>query len=247
MPEDWAVDIFLNPLTLSELHLVPATDNGSLPSQDAVLKYLCMPDADSDSESIISRYYEILQESVQLHVAPNDERILEKLVWPLKNAICCYMLGNYLGTIALCGMVAEMISILKFEISNITIDGRPVDSSLQKEIFGREFERLGQERRVKVLAAFSLIDDEQEAHFDTKRTARRRYLHFLSHDHKTLRSDALAVFRSAISILVDTIGQDVVDGNFVFKPDMMKYLEQKGLARPVKKGELTEREQSCCY
>lgn len=232
MTENWSVNIFLNPFMFIEAEKDLEQIEEDLSFPEAMLKYFCKPDVDYDRESIIYRYHEIMEESKQLHIAPNEERILVKLVWPLKNAICCYMFGNYLGTIALCGMVAEMASILKFEISNITIDGRVVDSSIQKEIFGCEYEKLGQERRVKVLAAFNLVSDEMKKQFDIIRTARRRYLHFLSYEHSTISSDALAVFRASISIVIDLIGQDIFEGKFVFKPDMMRYLERKGLARP---------------
>ena len=69
-------------------------------------------------KSLIKRYKEISKEKVRFFAAPAEERILNKLVWPLRNAKASYMVGNYLGTIALCGMVSEMVAILLFDISD---------------------------------------------------------------------------------------------------------------------------------
>jgi hypothetical protein len=47
----------------------------------------------------------------------------------------------------------------------------------ERAVFGSEFERLGQERRVRVLSSFSLIDSLAEGRFNTIRETRRGYLH----------------------------------------------------------------------
>ncbi len=59
------------------------------------------------------------------------------------------MVGNYLGTIALCGMVAEMVAVLLYEISNFSLKNRPMTEQDQTSVFGSKFEKLGQDRRVQ--------------------------------------------------------------------------------------------------
>ena len=109
------------------------------------MRFLCTPGTKSDIESLIDRYHEINKESQGFFIAPSDERILSKIIWSLRNAKACYMVGNYLGAISLCGMVAEMLAILIYEISNIYINNKPIDKELEVGLFGSCFERLGQE------------------------------------------------------------------------------------------------------
>lgn len=204
----------------------------TLPSCDDVLEYLCVPGIKSDINNLVARYKEISKESKRLFAAPAEERILTKLVWPLRYAKSCYMVGNYLGTIALCGMVAEMIAILAFEMSTILVNGKPLDEQAETNIFGSRFERLGQDRRVSILKAYNLIDDELKASFDIIRDKRRLYLHFYSQDYSHLAPNAVEVFNATVKIVVEIIGQDIRDGKIILKPAMLNYLKKKGIARP---------------
>jgi len=183
----------------------------------------------SKPDNFVSRYKEISVESPRLHIAPYEEHILTKLIWPLRHAKACYMAGNYLGTISLCGMVAEMVAMLIFEISEPLVNGKPITREHEIGLFGCEFEKLGQERRIAVLKTYNLIDDQLQESFGLIRTKRRRYLHIYSQEHDTLPEDAVEVFKAAVSIVVKIIGQDVRDGAIVLNPTLLKYLEKQGI------------------
>ena len=45
------------------------------------------------------------------------------------------MVGNYLAVIALAGMVAEMVAILRWDIAEVSLNGQPVNSKTQKAMF----------------------------------------------------------------------------------------------------------------
>jgi hypothetical protein len=220
---------YINPLAFLEVDEPWASHMPKPPDFGAVLRFLCPPEVKSDLEEVIGRYREISNESKRLFAAPAEKNILEKLVWPLRNAKASYMLGNYLGTISLSGTVAEMVAILTFEISNLTINGKRIDQKTQEKIFTRTFENLGQDQRVKVLHAFNLIDDEIKSYFDIVRDKRKRYLHLFSHEHTEIARDAIAVYDATVNILVRVIGQNVKDGIIMLNPDLIKYLEQKGV------------------
>ena len=66
------------------------------------------------------------------------------------------MVGNYLAVIALCGMVAEMVALLTWEVVDVQLNGREMSEADEKAIFGRAFEALGQDQRIRVLAAYGL-------------------------------------------------------------------------------------------
>ena len=117
------------------------------------MRFLCPANEPLNLDTILARYKEISTEPVRLFLAPAEQRILDKLVWPLRHAKASYMVGNYLSVIALCGMVAEMVAILLWEIADQQLNGQLMTNQDEKALFGSEFEKLGQERRVSILSA----------------------------------------------------------------------------------------------
>ena len=155
-------------------------------------------------------------------------------MWPLRNAKAAYMCGNYLSTIALCGMVAEMVAILLFEISGFQLNNKPMSDKDQIAVFGRKFEKLGQERRVKILAAYSIIDSDIFTAFEAIREVRNRYLHLWSQDHEQLPIDAVKSFEFAVNIVVAAVGQKIHKGKLILNPAFVKYLKRKGVYKEEK-------------
>jgi hypothetical protein len=228
MSDDKTIKVFLNPLQLLEVDEPWAKFSELKPTLESIINFVCTPNIGSDLESIISRYKEISKEKPRLFAAPFEQRILDKLIWPLRHAKAGYMVGNYLGTIALCGMVAEMVAVLLFEISEFNLNKKPMTDKDQSYVFGSKFEKLSQDRRVQVLYAYGIIDDKLKTAFDLIRTTRRKYLHLWSKDHDQLPSDAIDTFNAAILIAVSAIGQNIKDGKLILNPSLVKYLKQKG-------------------
>ncbi len=171
---------WINPLAFIEVDQ-PWTQSAKDPvSIEAIINYICTPGLKTDIDSLVARYKEISVEPARLIAAPAEERILTKLVWPLRHAKACYMAGNYLGAISLCGMVGEMAAILLFKVSDITINGHKITRNDEINLFGSEFEKLGQERRVDVVRTYNLIDAPTEINLGLIRIKRRRYLHIYS-------------------------------------------------------------------
>jgi hypothetical protein len=229
MKDDNVIEVILNPLLFIEADETWATIRKEEITLQAILEFICTPGTSTDVESIKSRYNQISKEAVKLFAAPHEQRMLDKLIWPLRHAKVGYMLGNYLGSIALCGMVSEMVAVLLFEISHFNLNKRTMTDEDQKNVFGSAFEKLGQDRRVQILRAYEVIDDNLKKAFDLIRTKRRKYLHLWSQDHEQLSSDAIVVYNSAILIVVAVIGQNIQDGKLILNPALLKYLDQKGI------------------
>jgi len=228
MSEDKLIEVFVNPLQFLEIDEPWASLQKEEPSLDAVLRFICSPGIGSDLKSLIKRYREISVEKTRLFAAPNEQRILDKLVWPLRNAKAAYMCGNYLGTIALCGMVAEMVAILLFEIGQFRLNNKQMSEKDQVALFGRKFEKLGQDRRVQVLSAYGVIDEKLAEAFERIRATRNQYLHLWSQDHEQLPRDAISSFEAGVLLVVSAIGQNIKDGKLILNPALVNYLEQKG-------------------
>ena len=172
----------LNPLAFPEVDLAELIE--AEPTLEAVVKYLCPAGVPSDLSSLISRYREISTEKPGLTIVPDERRVSDKLVAPLRHAKAAYMVGNYLATVALCGTVAEMLAILQWELSESSLNNQPMTQRDEAALFGDPFERLTQDRRIKVLVAYGLISEPVRADLDLIRTTRRKYLHLWSEDHQ---------------------------------------------------------------
>lgn len=228
--------VWVNPLQFLEVDDPWASSPELHLDLEALVRFATTPGTSPDLDTLANRYREISSEPVRLFAAPAEQRVLDKLVWPLRHAKAAYMFGNYLGTIAMCGMVSEMVAMLLFDIGDIRINNVAISERDQIEIFGGTFEKLSQARRVSILHAYGMIDDRLKEAFDLVRERRRRYLHFWSQEHDDLPGDARAVFGAAVLVAVSAIGQNLQEGKLVLNPRFVKYLERfEGIIQNVDK------------
>jgi hypothetical protein len=221
---------WINPLQCPEID--SAAPDSPVTEPTRLLDYLFAPESDRSPEGFVTRYREIAAVPGGLVVAPKEHIILEKLVWPLRHAKGNYALANYLGCIALCGMVGEMVAILQWDISKFTLQGHPMTDTEQKAVLGSTFEKLGQERRANVLYGLKLIDEQTLEAFNGLRSLRKKYLHFLSQPHTELPADARQAYGYALTLVTNVLGQTFVDGTVALRPELMAYLTEKGIVIP---------------
>lgn len=232
MSEEGYFNIWLNPLQIFNLDYPGIDETSGEMTLEEFVTFFCVPGVDHGLADFVERYHEINKENPRWHVPPNEQNILEKIVWPLRQAKANYVLGNCLATIALCGMVAEMLAILLFEINTITVNGQPITESEQDSIFGSKFEKLAQSRRVKVLKAYSIIGDDLAENFGKVAASRNRYLHNWSADHEKLELDARETYLATVAIAVAATGQRFHEGRVYMAPALVRYLQQRGVYRP---------------
>jgi hypothetical protein len=223
------ISVVINPLAFLEVDEPWASMKGQSVTAEDVLQFLCNPLNPLDLQALTQRYKRISVEDPRLFAAPAEVRLLERLIWPLRQAKGSFMVGNFLGTISLCGMVGEMAAILIFDLAEVRVNSVVADEARQKALFGSSFERLNQDRRVEVLRGNGLIDGRLKEAFDSIRTRRRRYLHLWSEDHAALEKDAIECFKAAVLIVVSALGFDVKDGKLIFRPQVFEYLKKHGV------------------
>jgi hypothetical protein len=229
MTKEYLVNACPNPLCFFEADDAWSRLLKANVTADHVIKYACAPDESTEIAEIVERYRRISTKSADILAAPAETKILQKLIWPLRHAKTAYMLGNYLGTIAMCGLVAEMVAILLYEISDFGINSRKLGQKEQEAMFGRSFEKLGQDRRVDVLSACGVIDGVMKTNFDVVRTKRKRYLHLWSEKHEQLPKDAVAVYNATVSLVAKVLGQDFRNGKLLLNPALVAYLRRAGV------------------
>lgn len=218
------IEGFINPLQLLQIDSPWASLSKRDPIAQDILEFLCTPGVPSDVASLAARYQEISQEPVRLSVVPRDQRILEKLVWPLRHAKASYIVGNFLSTIALSGTVAEMLALFLFELS--VVERVELKDGKGAVISAEAFEKLGQSERVRTLAKNGRIDDPLKRQLDRIRAIRKKYLHFWSKDHDELPKDSLLIFQDTVAATVKAFGFGIANGAITLKPSVLEYLKR---------------------
>ena len=220
----------LGPLAFPEFETIPGQKPKKISIED-VIKNLCAETVVPDIENFKKNYKHITENINKLFIVPTEFRILNKLIYPLKSAIRSYVTGNYLSTIALCGMVAEMTIIFHYETLKIKFNERDAEDVV-KELYNRKFEKLGQEQRIKFLHALGFLHDDLVKKFDIIRDCRREYLHFLSKDLENIAPDAKKAFDATLDIVVTILGVRIGEpGKMVLNQNVIDYLDSKGLVK----------------
>ena len=201
------------------------------PKAEEILPSLCHPGEPDDTESIVERYRKI-SANPRLMIMPDHPEMLEKMFRPLRDAKVSYVLGNYLGVIALCGMVAEMVAMLMWRLAEVRLNDKALTEDEEPALLGSRFEKLRQERRVSILSVYGIVSQDVVENFDTIRLKRRRYLHLWSQSHDSLPEDAESCFRAATDLVVEVISADAKKGKMLLNPRLLKYLLRKGVYKP---------------
>ncbi len=217
------ISVQLNPLMFIEFD---EAFNQKKADLETVLGFLCWPGSDHKVEDLKTRYDYINRISNKLKLAPVEKNLLEKVIWPLRQAKASFVLSNYIGTVSTCGFIAEMIVILLFNISSINVNANAIGIDYQKNMFGDAFENLGQSRRINVLYAFKILDDKKRSILLEIKKIRNRYMHFFSRDYESLKKDAKRIYEKTEEIVMLIIGQEIKDGKFLLNADLLRYIEK---------------------
>lgn len=216
---------FINPLLFlgveDPLRTLP------VPSAEEVLRHTTTPGEDSSPAAFQARCAE-LADAPNVFAAPHEEHVMTRLIWPLRHAKASYCLGNYIGTIALCGMVSEMLAITYFDASDFQINGQTMDDKAQRQVWGKTFEALGQDRKLTILEAYGVVSPDDAKELDAIRVKRNSYLHWASRSHDTIRDDARDTYFKTCNQTLRLMIKGFDQGRIVFTPTFQRFLIKKG-------------------
>ncbi|MCK4543859.1 MAG: hypothetical protein KAU17_16625 [Spirochaetales bacterium] len=150
------VNLTLNPLVFFNMEFADQVSDIDLRDVDTILK-----DIGGDPEAITlsdcqARYQELREVDKGFVMAPAEKWIQLKVIAPLRQAKANYILSNYLSTIALCGMTAEMASMLIYDMMLVLSD-RISESDQAKLTTFQKFQRKGQQNRIDHLMDFECV------------------------------------------------------------------------------------------
>jgi len=223
---DKVLTVYVRPLGISALD-EPMPVNVSHEPGDVALRFLgdMIEDRNDPLAAARQRYREAMQKLSDLPLAPMHDVIMRHVIDPLNEAIQCYVLGMPTACIAQAGLVGEMVALWRFRMLEPRVDDRPFDDELQKLLMGRQFDKLGQEERVRVLRALDTLDEETVQAFGQLRSIRRQYLHFMVDPQRDIDRDARGAIEHACMLVVKTLGITFHEGRVVFPPKVMRYIE----------------------
>ena len=176
-------------------------------------------------EHLRHRYDEVSGTEYELFAVPAHRVIMRHVIQPLKEAKQCYVLGMSLPCIAQAGLVGEMVALWRFRMLQPLVVGKPLDQEMQKLLRGREFDRLIQEERVRVLRALDPMDQETVQCFGDLRALRRQYLHYMVDPQNDIDSDAKKALKLAIALVNKTLDTKFDQGKILLAPNVWKYIE----------------------
>jgi hypothetical protein len=221
------IPVFIRPLAIPVVDDFLAGSQGR--SAEAVALELLVGFVGDRTDPIAvvrSRYRQVTDEEKEPIVVPQHESLMRHIVRPLLEAKQCYILRMPVACIAQAGLVGEMVALWRFRMLQSTIDGKPFSEELQKLILGREFDKLGQEERVRVLRGLEQIEPEVVAAFGELRALRRKYLHFMVDKSADVDADARRALQYAALLVVRTLGVKFDEGRLVLPERVARYVAE---------------------
>ena len=189
------------------------------PSRERLLKFLCPFGAPSELSALRTRYETVSEVDRDVWFSIGEPKIRENVFEPLRQAKANYVLGNYLASIALCGIVAEKMAIL---LHSIHIDDEPEREKFEKKL---------QSDRVKLLKGEQLIGEQSVKDFGDIRQARRAYLHHWNAPEELIAKRALQAYAATVRLFLVVISVEIIDGVVILNPKLIKYLIDRGVLR----------------
>ncbi|MYD10452.1 MAG: hypothetical protein F4X02_10470 [Chloroflexi bacterium] len=192
--------------------------NSSLPehpSAERLLDILCSRGTCSDLSAFKERYSAVSAMDQDLGVLIREPGISANLVEPLRESKMNFLLGNFVSSIALCGVVAEMLAIL---IYNMNIHDKNKRN---------QFDSWSQHKRIRELKEEGFIEDRIAIDLNEIREIRKSSLHRWNRAKEDTTDQALQAYAAAARLVRKVAIQEFKDGKCLLNSDLIKYLEDE--------------------
>lgn len=176
-------------------------------------------------QEVLERYVEVSSKESYIAIFPHTDKLFDRFLFPFKSAKRLYCLGEYLATIEVSAHLGEMLALLLWQITPITMDGKRIEADMEKAIWGTEFEKMGQEKRINLLKVFGAVSEQDAQNLDFLRATRRKYFHFWSASISGIKEDALNCFLKVAMLVKNVLQISYVEGALAINPLLHAYLE----------------------
>jgi len=221
------IDVTLNFLgvPVPEEYVDRILDGSAQPSdfEYKMIRHVLELPPESLPREVLERYVEISDRETYTPLLPHTDKLLERFLFPFRSAKRLYCLGEYLAAIEICAHVGEMFSLLIWQMTPITFNGNRLNVNTEKAIWGRTFEKMGQENRINLLETFGAISNEDARSLDFLRATRRTHFHFWTID-ADVKKDALDCFLRLAKLVKNVLKIEYDGKDISINPLLQDYL-----------------------
>lgn len=174
---------------------------------------------------VLERYVEVSGQESYTAIFPHTDKLFDRFLTPFKSSKRMYCLGEYLACIELSAHLGEMLALLVWQMTPVSFNGKPVDALMEKSIWGSEFEKMGQEKRIDLLKVLGAVTEDDAQLLDDLRATRRKYFHFWSTGTERIKEDALRCFLNVATLVRSVLKIEYENGAVKLNPLLDAYLE----------------------
>ncbi len=196
------------------------------PSAENLLDFVRGPFMRASLDESLARYQRASRVDGMLFALPSHDSLARGVLVPVHNAKAALVLGHYLSCIGLCGVVSEVLCVLRFDAAEVQCGGATLDRAKQREMWGREFERLYQGQRVGALSALGLISPPTRDLLRSIAAIRNKYMHIYGSEGGAEEADAFEVYRATCEATVAVLGLGVTNSSLVLHPGILRFLQR---------------------
>ena len=124
-----------------------------------------------------------------------------------------------------------MFAILLWQMRPITLNGKLIDAEIEVKLFGRSFERQGQDQRIKLLVAIGAASESDARRLDDLRTRRRKHFHLWSNDSGDPKADAFHCFWLVVQVAESVLQVEFANGKLIINPALRAYVDRHNRER----------------
>lgn len=134
------------------------------------------------ADEITQRYVEVTPVEHYRQMTPAYDKLRIRIVEPLRIAKKSYCFGEYVTSIALSGIVGEMIAHVLYQINDPSANAHSI----------HDFGELGQKKRIKRLSELKFVSADQNKMLSYLQETRRPYMHWwdLERSADEIKNDA---------------------------------------------------------
>lgn len=178
---------------------------------------------------IVERYIEVTPKDSHPTITPSYKKLNERITEPLRAAKKAYCFEDYVTSIALSGIVGEMMAHIFFQMKTTNINGEILNSDGEKALFGKGFDALGQFRRIQILTSLGYITSSQKTQLENIQNNRRPYMHWwsLGKTDEQIKADARNSVIEATKLFYNVFNIKLAsDSGVVINNDVSIFLEK---------------------
>lgn len=196
---------------------------------DSLVQFFGVPDTDVTHQMLV-RYSKMTPQNLYIpFTLAEPKRIEEQIVSPLFSAKRLACVGEFLASVALSGMVGEMMAVFIWDLYANDRRGRGGKPIKDKDFFRLGFSKIFQGTRINILLAFNYITKEQYNRFQELSGRRNHILHpwIAPLGEEKLENTAVKCYCIAANLMKEVFGIQLADaGTLKISPHVMSYIKQ---------------------